>query len=47
MVVEFFCVPFVQAALLHDTVEDTDTSMEELESVFGKTVRGGYLLIFH
>ena len=27
------------AALLHDTVEDTDTSFEELEQQFGKTIR--------
>lgn len=27
-----------QAALLHDTVEDTDTSIAELEAVFGQTV---------
>lgn len=28
----------IVAALLHDTVEDTDTSFDELESEFGKTV---------
>lgn len=28
----------VQAALLHDTVEDTDTSFEELRANFGDTV---------
>ncbi len=28
----------LQAALLHDTVEDTDTSFEELETKFGKAV---------
>jgi len=28
------------AALLHDTVEDTDTSFEELEKHFGKAVAG-------
>ncbi len=27
------------AALLHDTVEDTDTTFEEIEQRFGKTVR--------
>ena len=27
------------SAILHDTVEDTDTSLEEVEVVFGKTVR--------
>lgn len=32
------CAPVMQAALLHDTVEDTDTTFEELESVFGATV---------
>ncbi len=26
--------------MLHDTVEDTDTSYEELESVFGLEVKG-------
>jgi len=31
-------VEVVQAALLHDTVEDTDTTFEELEEMFGKTV---------
>lgn len=29
----------LQAALLHDTVEDTDTTIEEIEEVFGKKVR--------
>ena len=28
------------AALLHDTVEDTDTTPEEIEQRFGRTVRG-------
>lgn len=28
------------AALLHDTVEDTDTTPEEIETIFGKEVRG-------
>ncbi|KAJ7994776.1 hypothetical protein DPEC_G00252980 [Dallia pectoralis] len=28
----------LQAALLHDTVEDTDTSLGELQAVFGQTV---------
>jgi hypothetical protein len=32
-------VDVIQAAILHDTVEDTDTSLEELEAVFGKAVR--------
>ncbi|XP_044270252.1 guanosine-3',5'-bis(diphosphate) 3'-pyrophosphohydrolase MESH1 [Tribolium madens] len=30
----------LQAALLHDTVEDTATTFEEIEEVFGKRVRG-------
>jgi len=30
----------LQAALLHDTVEDTDTSFQELEKRFGKEVAG-------
>merc|ERR1712217_745643 len=29
----------LQAALLHDTVEDTDTTLDEVEEHFGKTVR--------
>ncbi|GLV41177.1 Metazoan SpoT homolog-1 [Carabus blaptoides fortunei] len=29
----------IQAAILHDTVEDTDTSFEEIESVFGTKIR--------
>ena len=31
--------PILVAALLHDTVEDTQTSLEELEKTFGPTVR--------
>ena len=31
-------VPAVAAGLLHDTVEDTDTTMEEIEEVFGQEV---------
>ena len=30
---------YFQAAVLHDTVEDTDTSFEELEQIFGIEVR--------
>lgn len=30
----------LQAAVLHDTVEDTDTSLQELEGQFGAEVRG-------
>lgn len=29
----------IQAALLHDTVEDTDTTFEEIEKEFGKEIR--------
>ncbi|KAI8050810.1 AGAP004597-PA [Syncephalis plumigaleata] len=29
----------LQAALLHDTVEDTDTSFDEIEQIFGAQVR--------
>ena len=29
----------LQAALLHDTVEDTETTLDEIEKHFGKTVR--------
>lgn len=29
----------ILAAILHDTVEDTDTSLDEIEKEFGKTVR--------
>lgn len=28
----------IQAAVLHDTVEDTDTTFEELEAMFGNKV---------
>ncbi|KAJ9575166.1 hypothetical protein L9F63_025884 [Diploptera punctata] len=31
-------VNIIQAALLHDTVEDTETSFEEIEDEFGSTV---------
>jgi hypothetical protein len=34
-----FDVHIIQAALLHDTVEDTDTTFEEIEREFGKAVR--------
>ncbi|XP_078667078.1 guanosine-3',5'-bis(diphosphate) 3'-pyrophosphohydrolase MESH1-like [Branchiostoma floridae x Branchiostoma belcheri] len=33
-------VQVLQAALLHDTVEDTETSFEEIEELFGAEVRG-------
>ena len=29
----------IMAAILHDTVEDTDTSFEDVEAEFGKAVR--------
>lgn len=29
----------MQAAILHDTVEDTDTTFEEIEDQFGQEVR--------
>jgi len=32
-------VNVICAALLHDTIEDTDTTAEELEAVFGTTIR--------
>jgi (p)ppGpp synthase/HD superfamily hydrolase len=31
----------IQCALLHDTIEDTDTSYEQLESIFGVRVADG------
>jgi (p)ppGpp synthase/HD superfamily hydrolase len=31
-------ISVLQAALLHDTVEDTDTTFEELTEIFGETV---------
>ncbi|XP_062327494.1 guanosine-3',5'-bis(diphosphate) 3'-pyrophosphohydrolase MESH1 [Osmerus eperlanus] len=31
-------IEVLQAALLHDTIEDTETSIAELEAVFGQTV---------
>ncbi|KAM4678491.1 guanosine-3',5'-bis(diphosphate) 3'-pyrophosphohydrolase MESH1 [Discoglossus pictus] len=33
-------VAVLQAALLHDTVEDTNTSFQEIEEKFGQEVRG-------
>jgi len=33
-------LPTLQAALLHDTVEDTETTIEELTDVFGSEVAG-------
>jgi len=33
-------VHILQAALLHDTVEDTDTTLDEIEKEFGPIVRG-------
>jgi|ERR1051326_527164 (p)ppGpp synthase/HD superfamily hydrolase len=30
----------ILAALLHDTIEDTDTRPEEIETLFGKPIRG-------
>lgn len=35
----------VQVALLHDSLEDTDTSFQELEHIFGKTVAEGVLAL--
>lgn len=32
------CSFIIKAALLHDTIEDTDTTFEELEALFGKKV---------
>ncbi|RHZ87439.1 hypothetical protein Glove_34g93 [Diversispora epigaea] len=34
-----FDLATIQAAILHDTVEDTDTTFEEIEERFGKEVR--------
>lgn len=34
----------LQAALLHDTVEDTNTTLDEIEGIFGKNVRSVTLL---
>src|SRR5258708_32065098 len=31
-------LPTLQAAILHDTIEDTDTSPQELENYFGQEV---------
>ena len=31
--------PILQGAVLHDTVEDTDTTLDEIEEVFGVEVR--------
>lgn len=35
----------VQCALLHDTIEDTPVSFEELESAFGRAVAAGVLAL--
>jgi (p)ppGpp synthase/HD superfamily hydrolase len=35
----------VQCAILHDTLEDTSTSYEELEKIFGKKVADGVLAL--
>eukprot|EP00092_Neocalanus_flemingeri_P019901 GFUD01021558.1.p1 GENE.GFUD01021558.1~~GFUD01021558.1.p1 ORF type:complete len:194 (-),score=63.29 GFUD01021558.1:155-736(-) len=32
-------VDVIQGAILHDTVEDTDTTLDEIEAEFGKAVR--------
>eukprot|EP01095_Lingulamoeba_sp_RSL-Kostka_P005296 TRINITY_DN1662_c0_g1_i2.p1 TRINITY_DN1662_c0_g1~~TRINITY_DN1662_c0_g1_i2.p1 ORF type:complete len:216 (-),score=71.19 TRINITY_DN1662_c0_g1_i2:132-779(-) len=32
-------VKIIQGALLHDTVEDTDTTLDEIEEVFGSEIR--------
>lgn len=33
-------IAVIQAALLHDTVEDTDTTFEEIQALFGEEVTG-------
>ncbi|KQM43867.1 HD domain-containing protein [Chryseobacterium sp. Leaf201] len=35
----------VQVALLHDSLEDTDTSFQELENIFGKAVAEGVMAL--
>ena len=35
----------VQVAILHDTIEDTETSYEELQSEFGQSVADGVLAV--
>ncbi|KQT26003.1 guanosine polyphosphate pyrophosphohydrolase [Chryseobacterium sp. Leaf405] len=35
----------VQVALLHDSLEDTDTTFQELENIFGKSVAEGVLAL--
>lgn len=35
----------VQVALLHDSLEDTDTTFQELENIFGKAVAEGVLAL--
>ena len=32
-------IEVLQAAILHDTVEDTDTTLDEIQDVFGEKVR--------
>ncbi|XP_064468905.1 guanosine-3',5'-bis(diphosphate) 3'-pyrophosphohydrolase MESH1-like [Ornithodoros turicata] len=36
---KIFDITTLQAAVLHDIVEDTDTTFEEIEKIFGKKVR--------
>jgi len=33
-------VEVIVSAILHDTVEDTDTTLDEIEAEFGKSIRG-------
>ena len=35
----------LQAALLHDTIEDTDTTLEEIKQVFGDNVASTFTSI--
>jgi len=35
----------IQCAILHDTIEDTNTTYEEIESIFGKKVAEGILAL--
>lgn len=40
-------IPILQAALLHDTIEDTDTTYDELKTIFGHKVADLVMEVTH